>query len=370
MDDKYFEEMFNEGSEPFSDFANRLNPSLFSSLRRIETPPESNNSFDLESLKLEPPSLSVENKQNDTEELKEYLSVDKQSNNPVEKLNNVAASQKKRAAKNVRKGKVFDVDAPLTRAERNKRYARESRERRRQYVEELEQQVRSLRHEVEFYKARLKSYETIEKLKNTWGYEFYEVLNKAYTCMREANQPLSNKPVLREKLHKAFSQVLKEQENALKAIGRMIVDVSLPAHVRTIFWMCERKANVMGASDIAKTLGPIITLEQAQAFFEFKKSIDPEGAKNKELAEKAKVIYARLKESVRQIITCLKDILLIHKAIVDSYKTIKFSHYNPYFLEMRAWIDSQLMARPEVRENELNTLLESLTLDEDAQMNK
>eukprot|EP00826_Nyctotherus_ovalis_P058377 TRINITY_DN8016_c0_g3_i1.p1 TRINITY_DN8016_c0_g3~~TRINITY_DN8016_c0_g3_i1.p1 ORF type:complete len:139 (-),score=38.32 TRINITY_DN8016_c0_g3_i1:389-805(-) len=137
IDDKYFEELLNEEKEPFSGFINRVSLSMFSPLHRLETLPESSNSVDFESPKVRSLSFSLESEQSNFEKLKEY--------SPAEEVNDMAISQNKCVAKAEQKVKVYS-EAIL-----------------------------------------LKSYEMIEKFKNTMGYEFYEILNETYISMREAN---------------------------------------------------------------------------------------------------------------------------------------------------------------------------------------
>eukprot|EP00826_Nyctotherus_ovalis_P056662 TRINITY_DN7694_c0_g1_i4.p1 TRINITY_DN7694_c0_g1~~TRINITY_DN7694_c0_g1_i4.p1 ORF type:complete len:338 (+),score=56.75 TRINITY_DN7694_c0_g1_i4:140-1153(+) len=306
MDDKYFEEILNEENEPFSDFVSRLSPSLFSPLHRVEALSESSNFLDIESPKAELISFSLKSEQSN-EELKECLLADKQGDNLVMKPSDKPASKKKCAAKTEQKEEVPSEDMPSKKAERNKRYAKESRERKKKYVEGLEQQVVLLRQEVEFYQAKLRNYETIEKFKNTLGYEFYEALNKAYAYMREANQPLTNEQLFKDNLCKAFGQVLEEQTKALRTIGKMIMDVSLPAHVRILFWMTEKSVNKMEVSEVVKTLSPILTLEQANHLNEFREMIYPEEVKYNEFDDMIKTASKKIKEALRQIIVCLKD---------------------------------------------------------------
>eukprot|EP00826_Nyctotherus_ovalis_P051140 TRINITY_DN6377_c0_g4_i1.p1 TRINITY_DN6377_c0_g4~~TRINITY_DN6377_c0_g4_i1.p1 ORF type:complete len:386 (+),score=93.17 TRINITY_DN6377_c0_g4_i1:62-1159(+) len=358
MDDKYFEEILNEGNEPFSDFISRLNPSLFSPFHRNEAPSESNNSLDIESPKAELIPLSLENEQNN-EELKECLFMDIRNDNLKEKSSNMARNKRKCVTE--LKGEAYSEGMLLTKAEKNKIYAKESRERKKIYIESLEQQVKHLKQKVEIYKARLKDYETIEKFKNTLGYEFYEALNKAYTYMREANQPLTNEPLFKVNFCKALNQVLEEQTNALKTIGKMVVDVALPTHIRVLLWMTEKNIDRMEASEMVKTLHPILTLEQAQAVVKFRNTIDPEGVNYKELDNMIKESSKEIKKPLRQIIACFKDILEKHKAVIEFYYRIDFLRYNPYFMDRL-----QLIARPEVRESELNTLLTNLSLAENA----
>eukprot|EP00826_Nyctotherus_ovalis_P041500 TRINITY_DN4186_c0_g1_i7.p1 TRINITY_DN4186_c0_g1~~TRINITY_DN4186_c0_g1_i7.p1 ORF type:complete len:368 (+),score=127.62 TRINITY_DN4186_c0_g1_i7:106-1209(+) len=364
MDYRYFEEMLSEESAPFPSLLSRQNSYLFSPLHRPETLPELYNDFE----DFKSPPFHLDSEQKISEDLKkEDLLIEKQTKDATKKSDNVRARQRKSAARAEKEEEEASEDAALTRAERNKKYAKASRERKRRYVESLELQVVSLRHEVEFYKARLKSYEMIEKFKSTLGYEYYEMLGKAHACMREANQPLTNEKLFREKLHNAFDQTVKEQANALKAIGDMIVDVALPAHMKVLFWMAEKNLNGMEAPEIVETLSPIVTLEQAQAIVAFRKIIDPEGLKNKMLDGMTVDKSKRIKKLLTKTIQCLKDILTEHKTMADFYRKTDISYCDPYFLEMRAWIDTQLIARPEVRDTELKSLVMGLTFPGDAE---
>eukprot|EP00826_Nyctotherus_ovalis_P064604 TRINITY_DN9480_c0_g1_i1.p1 TRINITY_DN9480_c0_g1~~TRINITY_DN9480_c0_g1_i1.p1 ORF type:complete len:137 (-),score=11.98 TRINITY_DN9480_c0_g1_i1:141-551(-) len=131
--------------------------------------------------------------------------------------------------------------------------------------------------------------------------------------------------------------------------------------------MAKKGVDSMEAPEMAKILNPILVLEQSSTFVDCRKIADPEGVKYKKLNEEVKAASKGIKESLRQIIACFKYILAKHKTIAKAFSEAEFISYNSHLLEIRARIDSQLIARSEVRESKANTLLKNLNLTKDAE---
>ncbi len=109
------------------------------------------------------------------------------------------------------------------RAEKNRRFAKESRDRKRRYVQELEAEVKDLRKQVEFYKSRLSKYELIEKQRNMFGYELYATISGVYKEMYEKHQSVTDTALFVKALEKKFDQCVEERRKALEQLARTMV---------------------------------------------------------------------------------------------------------------------------------------------------
>ena len=89
------------------------------------------------------------------------------------------------------------------RAEKNRKFAKESRERKRKYIQSLEMEVNELKIQLEFYRQKLQKYELIENGNISFGDEIKTTLVDACTQMNVVNQPITNNSL--------FSEILKER---------------------------------------------------------------------------------------------------------------------------------------------------------------
>eukprot|EP00826_Nyctotherus_ovalis_P047390 TRINITY_DN5445_c0_g1_i11.p1 TRINITY_DN5445_c0_g1~~TRINITY_DN5445_c0_g1_i11.p1 ORF type:complete len:398 (+),score=114.49 TRINITY_DN5445_c0_g1_i11:184-1377(+) len=387
MDDKYFEDLFNEEREPFPNFISRLDSYPSSPFNRYEFQPELDNpidKLDLENYKLQPTFFSLDNnglpKYKETNELGEVMEELKEDDSSEGKGSENKGSdglkephdQPRAASKAKAKclAKLTYAEESLedkreTRADRNKRYAKESRERKKKYVEGLEQQVKTLRREVEVYKAKLKNYELIEKFKNTLGYEFYDALRKAQNIMLESHKSLTENEIFKQCVNEVFQQLLDEQIDALKLVTKMLVDICLPVPMRVSIWLANKDLEEMDAKAIAKIMSPVISLEQIQAIIDYEKKLDPDGSRYAKFKTTMKKISKSVKDSLKKIVDCQRDIVNQFRELGKFMMGATFAYHSPYILEMHAKMDIQLSMNPEVRECGIEKLLEKLKVDSD-----
>ena len=175
MEDKYFEDLFNEGNIPF--------PELLS---RIDSYPPTPNLTHQMLMESSPFSFGVAGL-NST-----LCPLMPEGNQDLGKSFSISADDSKVGdeelkAENKTESKKDKMKA--IRAEKNRMYAKQSRDRKRKYIEELEAKLRQTQEELAKCKARLEQYELIEKYKNSLGYEFCDALATVYKEMQENNQP-------------------------------------------------------------------------------------------------------------------------------------------------------------------------------------
>lgn len=387
MDDKYFENLLNEEREPFSNFISRLDSYPSSPFNRCDFQPELDNpidKLDLEDYKLQQIPFLLDNngsaKYKEINELGEVMEELKEDDSSESKGSESRGSDGLKEAQDrsrvVGKAKAKCLaklahaegsleDKRETRADRNKRYAKESRERKKKYVEGLEQQVKTLRREVEVCKAKLKNYELIEKFKNTLGCEFYDALRKAQNAMLESHKVVNEKEAFKQCVNEIFDQLLDEQVDALKLVTKMLVDICLPVPMRVSIWLANNDLEKMDAKGIAKMMSPVITLEQVQGIIAYERKLDPDGSRYIAFKTTMKNFSKGVKDSLKKIVDCQRDIVAQFKGLGKFVTNTSFAYYSPYLIEMHAKMDIQLSMNPEVREYGIGNLLENLKLSSD-----
>lgn len=369
MDDKYFEELFGGEREPFFRFISRLDMYSASPFQRLEPQPECESLVDkaeFENFTLQPPT-SEGNERRAWEEMKEGgFSLNRQGSYFCETFNGTIPEGARTEPISVLAEPPNENESKKeARAERNKRYAKESRERKKKYVENLEQQVIYLKREVAIYKAKLKSYELIEKFKNTLGYEYFDVIGKVHAGMREANKSPNNRKYFAKEMSKIFHQILNEQIDALKMTTKMMADICLPAPMRVAMWVTDKKVFMMEAEEIAKLMSPVLSLEQIKTVLEHDKLTDPDGSGRRKFASIVAKVSKNIKEEIRKIIECQKGIIKESKIMTEFMSNNSIACASPYAIDIHARIDLHLATKPEVRECGINNLLKNLNLAED-----
>ena len=234
------------------------------------------------------------------------------------------------------------------RAEKNRRYAKDSRERKRKYVEDLENKLKETEYELGIIKERLKKYELLEEYKDSLGYGFYDALSKVCKEIHENNQPLTNKESFTQNLNNAFKEIIKEQERVLEMLTKTIIEIVMPIHTRITMWLVENNIDCSNPEEVVKFLNPFITIEQAKVISEYWKKQDPDGKKQKELNDFLKKSYKKILNSLQNLIENQNEIRKNLRKCSSQLANNILSHFNPYILEILAKIAPQLATRPEI----------------------
>jgi hypothetical protein len=114
------------------------------------------------------------------------------------------------------------------RAESNRRSAKESRERKRMHIENLEGLVAQLRMKVEYYKAKLKKYETIEQQRNAFCYEIYLTLSRVTNEFYYKNKKTVSEQEYANTVERNFFLFIGEKCKALELLVQAMIEITIP----------------------------------------------------------------------------------------------------------------------------------------------
>jgi hypothetical protein len=367
MEDNYFQELFNEDKEPFPNFLSKLDSHASVIFQKLDFQPEfdpSIDKLDLESFMSSPVPFIHDNnaakllKASDVyegmmEERKEVDSAGSKESDHLDKFPRIA---------NKHKESIEELSKKESRAARNKRYAKESRQRKKMYVEGIEHEIVYLRQEVAFYKERLKIYEPIEKFGHTIANQLYEDLNKVQKKTQEFHHNHTDRELFSKEIAESFKKKMNEQRDALKAVMKILVDISLPLPIRVGIWLANNDIKRKEAKEIVEIMKPAITLEQAQAIIDYDKKLDPYGVKMKKFNELMKNCSKNVKDSLKEMIEHQRNILQQFNELADHLNATKCIYYNAYTFELHAKMKAQAATRPEIREYGVKELLAKLSL--------
>lgn len=254
------------------------------------------------------------------------------------------------------------------RAAKNRRFAKESRDRKRKYVQDLEVQVKSLKKEVMSYKAKLKKYEIIEKHNSSFGFELYNLIDEVHKEMQEKGQPLTNAKAYSEAWKEACYQGLEEKRNALQMLTGEIVELLMPFPTRVTMWISENNVDFYDPEKVAVTLGSGITVAQAREIVEYVQKLYPDRKKQNEVRIMTAASGKRIRGYLKELIMCEKKIEMelqrVRKFVEKSTNVCN----DPFIMNVFAKFIAQLATKPEIRNygitqlTEINLGMDALTL--------
>lgn len=267
--------------------------------------------------------------------------------------------------KSKRKGKFEHASADLKkqiRAEKNKKYAKESRDRKRKYVESLEIDIESLKAELETCKAKLKEYELVEKHKNSLGFELYEAMAKVYQDLNANNQPIANNEFFTKSLRKAIGQALDEQLKVLEMLTKSIMQVMLPLPTRISMWMAEHNIDTTNMEKVTQAFSKILNPEQAKTMAGYMQAIDPTGRLRKEHNLFTTSCSKKIKSALKELVHAYKKLKLTNIKVKNHVNDAEMPLYTPFIVEMMARVSTEIAANPEIKNCEICQLFEDMTI--------
>ncbi len=261
------------------------------------------------------------------------------------------APQKRPAPKRGRKPMFANLPEPqrramakIVRATKNRRCARESREKKQRYVIGLEEEVGSLRAELAEYKKKFAKYETIDRQLDSEDAEDQRVVESAINEMKQTNATSRQFPDI---FMRKMEEKLEERRKALEQLARMTVEIAVPLTLRG-FLRCADHCPTMCPPKLEEMFGRVPDPEDAkniQAVLQIRPPTLKEIACVRELATKAK---QRLKENVKRMLKCQRKIQFetwrVWKAITDDY----MPKYQPGKVESSVIYHQKLRGRPEL----------------------
>lgn len=186
------------------------------------------------------------------------------------------------------------------RAEKNRKFAKESRDRKRKHVQDLENEVKCLREQLENYKQRLKKYELIERHSNVLGKEAYNTLISVYQEMSQLDLPLTNHSAFIEALKKKVTEAIEEKKCALVQLAKAMVDIALPLPLRIAVWFNEKQVDIFDCEKTFEKFGVEVPANHIKALVKCMKELYPDKIKRLKMQNTLADIGKRIKSFMKQ----------------------------------------------------------------------
>ncbi len=231
------------------------------------------------------------------------------------------------------------------RAERNKIFARESRERKRHYVEQLELEVRSLRSQLAYYRDRLGRYELIEKHRRLVGNEMPSALVNAQRIVQD--QHLSNSE-FGKVLTDLIEGYMQEQKKVFEQLARTIVGISVPLPMRYCLWKAEQHLDTFDPDSVHKIMGPLLPREEMDRMAGLMKERFAD--KREYYASREAMIDSlhKIRSNIKQLLECQKAIQSETHKVWEYAKNKIFVKYGPEIAGMEMKLFPQLRGKQEL----------------------
>eukprot|EP00826_Nyctotherus_ovalis_P025312 TRINITY_DN1960_c0_g1_i5.p1 TRINITY_DN1960_c0_g1~~TRINITY_DN1960_c0_g1_i5.p1 ORF type:complete len:367 (+),score=96.77 TRINITY_DN1960_c0_g1_i5:154-1254(+) len=226
----------------------------------------------------------------------------------VEKLI-VSDKKKKRKGRKPLIQSIMDEDEKKAmRAEKNRKFAKESRDRKRKYIERLEVELESVKSELAMYKARFSRYERIEKQRNSSSCELYDWLSYSYKEM-ESTEEHKDSTQLASSLKKIIESSIEERCKAVEDFTKIMLELAMPLVMR-MYKMPSPDKDFCNPKDLMKSLDYKISLEDAQKFLYYVKSIFPEKEQYVKIASAIDASKNKIKGWMKELLNCQKKLQL------------------------------------------------------------
>ncbi len=229
------------------------------------------------------------------------------------------------SGRRLRDGKYADLteyQRKAIHAENNRRFAKESRERKRIYVETLEKEVQALRLELSWYKARFAAYSLIDQKRDLRGEEWP---NTVLAALEESRtDPGQFGKILIRKLDEQFD----ERKRALEQLFRIALEIAVPLSLRYHMWKLENHIDIFNPKDMCRLVGYGPESDQVNSHLAHIRQAHPECEEiERDMKAKLTEKLHKIKQNVRQMLGCQKAIQTDTLRILNHMKQYLESKY-------------------------------------------
>jgi hypothetical protein len=200
------------------------------------------------------------------------------------------------------------------RAEKNRLFARQSRERKKRYIEELKAELERTKNELSFYKAKFSKYEIIEQQRNSNLCEIYNWIGYIHREAQNVAESEKNNTLFVKLMSKAIEEGIKQRCKAVENITKIMLELAMPSTIR-LYRVPSPGKELCTPIDLMKTLDHNISLDEANKVCEYVKRIFPEKSKYVKLAAMMEASKDKIKAWMKELLICQKKLQIELKKV-------------------------------------------------------
>lgn len=234
-------------------------------------------------------------------------------------------------------------------AEKNRQFARESRERKQLYVERLEREVESLRTELSQCKERLARYELIDSKRQM------DKPSAVLKALDEMQRTHAGRERFKEILIRKFDEQFEDRKKAVEQLFRILLEITMPLPLRFHMWEADNDVDAFNPENFSLVLGYQPTKEQLQRIQEHIKIAHAgHEAYHREMKAKFAKVAPRIRANVKKMLEYHREIQIdTYRIMVSSMKARLLSSYTVESAEEDMRYVPNLYGRPELSDEAL-----------------
>ncbi len=248
------------------------------------------------------------------------------------------------------------------RAERNRFFARESRERRRTYLQSLEKEVASLKEQLELYKTRLEKYEVIERQRCMAGEEDHKMIVETIGEMqRTGTDPSKFAQIITRKME----ELGEERQAALEQLSQITLEIAVPRPLRLFLWQSEAGIDMYDPEGLNRLMGYKVSPDDVKYLKDREKFLPVDRETWGKMLARAASSAQAIRRYVRRVIDAQRGIQMEALKVWKEVKRKMMPNYGAEYAEMKMKCTPKLNGRPELSNAEIFKLGgETFWLDE------
>eukprot|EP00826_Nyctotherus_ovalis_P046826 TRINITY_DN5328_c0_g4_i4.p1 TRINITY_DN5328_c0_g4~~TRINITY_DN5328_c0_g4_i4.p1 ORF type:complete len:271 (-),score=40.90 TRINITY_DN5328_c0_g4_i4:115-927(-) len=232
------------------------------------------------------------------------------------------------------------------RAERNRQFARQSRERKKKLIEDLRAELEVTKNELATYKARLKKYERIEAHRDSSSCEIYQWLAHVHREMQRTGESESNSAQFVKLMDKAVESSVKERCKAIEDLTKAMLELAMPSIIRT-YKMPSPAVGVFTPKDLMQVLDNNVSLEKANKIYNYIKRIYPSYSQYMMIMSTVEASKSKIKDWMKDLLKCQKKLQMELKNIYLNFLKNSAQKMQADAAESLADIVTYLSKKPE-----------------------
>lgn len=215
----------------------------------------------------------------------------------------IICPQKRRRRRGSR-GDPEEQQRKAVRKERNRRFARESMERKSRYMRELESEVLALRAELAQYKEKFARYELIDKHRGMAGGENRFVVTCTLDEMSRTNAAPSQFPHI---LVSWMERMIEERKRAIAQLSQLILRLVVPLPLRLCFWEAENNFDLQDPQGLCRRLGYELDVGEMRVLATILNIFQGDPAAERERRERIAMASQRIRRDAKQMLESQRD---------------------------------------------------------------
>ena len=233
----------------------------------------------------------------------------------------------------------------LARAEKNRMSAKKSREKKRDYIQMLENEIIMLRRQLAATQQYVYKFQLIERFKNKSGCEVFNTLKIIEDSARNYNKAINDPSLITHIITMNHNEKFEIKIKLIENLAKEMVEIMIPLSVRLISWVIENDVNGYDPNEIVKHMK--IPIEKANIMSEYIKCVFPDHKNFDNIKKNVIAKTKEIKDTVKMFVQSQRKVQCELKKLDKCIVKDIIPCVNPRVLDFFSKISPELASRPE-----------------------